>query len=212
MTRQVGRRRDELGFTLIELLIVIIILAILAGIVVFAVGTTSANAATSACQSDAQAVTTAVEEYKAAVGVYPGDISLQNPAGSINQNPLGPTPLTTYGQSWNISGYQLPRTYGLLGDVGDPSNPAATWVAPNGATVGPFLRQLPSQTNYRIVTDGEGNVYVIPPAGPGVHGLPNQGPMLIGQTVDYFLPTTGDSNALNYAQDPAICSDPNVVK
>jgi general secretion pathway protein G len=59
-------RRDEGGFTLIELLIVIIILAILAAIVVFAVGNTGQNAAAASCQTDAKAVETALEEFKAA--------------------------------------------------------------------------------------------------------------------------------------------------
>jgi general secretion pathway protein G len=42
-----SRMRDEQGFTLIELLIVIVVLGILAGIVLFAVGNTK-NEATSA--------------------------------------------------------------------------------------------------------------------------------------------------------------------
>jgi prepilin-type N-terminal cleavage/methylation domain-containing protein len=220
MTQRLHMQRDDEGFTLFELLIVIIVLAILAGIVVFSVGTSSANAATSACQTDAQAVLTAVEEYKAAVGVYPGDVSLQNPAGSPpdaqgnpTQNPYGPTPLPTYGQSWNILGYQLPGTYGLLGDVGDPNNPSATWTAPDGATVGPFLRQLPSQVHFRIVTDGEGNVYVYP---PGTSGIPFEGPTMIGASVETLLgiqpPTGQQSPLLNFALDPGICSNPNIVK
>jgi len=58
-------RRNEGGFTLIELLIVIIILAVLAAIVVFAVGNTGQNAAAASCQTDAKAVETALEAYKA---------------------------------------------------------------------------------------------------------------------------------------------------
>jgi prepilin-type N-terminal cleavage/methylation domain-containing protein len=212
MTQRLRKQRDQRGFTLIELLIVIIILAILAGIIVFAVGSSSANAATSACQSDAQAVLTAVEEYKAAVGVYPGDVSLQNPAGSPNQNPYGPTPLPTYGQSWNILGYQLPGTFGLLGN---PSSSGATWTAPDGTVVGPFLRQLPSQNSYRIITDGEGNVYVWPPLGIGL--VPYEGPTMIGETAYSLIgakESNGqpDNNLLNFALDPGICSDPNIVK
>ena len=53
------RRRNEEGFTLFELLIVIIILAILAAIVAFSVGTSSASAMTSTCQSDAKAFASA---------------------------------------------------------------------------------------------------------------------------------------------------------
>jgi hypothetical protein len=133
--------------------------------------------------------------------------------GNPTQNPYGPTPLPTYGQSWNILGYQLPGTYGLLGDVGDPSNPAATWQAPDGETVGPFLRALPSQNHYRIITDGEGNVYVWPPTAP----IPFEGPSMIGETPYSLLGAKEpngqpDNNSLNFAQDPGICSDPNIVK
>jgi prepilin-type N-terminal cleavage/methylation domain-containing protein len=61
----------DAGFTLFELLIVIIILAILAGIVTYAVGTTSTNALTSTCASDAKTFETALQEYNADVGSYP---------------------------------------------------------------------------------------------------------------------------------------------
>jgi general secretion pathway protein G len=77
MSRQLVRRKNEEGFTLFELLIVIIILAILAGIVAFSVGSSRANAVGSSCQSDAKTFSTALEQYKAQVGSYP---------------PLGPLP------------------------------------------------------------------------------------------------------------------------
>ena len=50
MLERVKQRRSEEGFTLIELLIVIIILAILATIVIFAVGTTTKNATSGSVQ------------------------------------------------------------------------------------------------------------------------------------------------------------------
>jgi prepilin-type N-terminal cleavage/methylation domain-containing protein len=61
----------EQGFTLVELLIVIVILGILAGIVVFAVGNLTSNAKTNACATEKSSVTTAAEAYKAQMGVYP---------------------------------------------------------------------------------------------------------------------------------------------
>jgi prepilin-type N-terminal cleavage/methylation domain-containing protein len=60
----------ERGFTLVELLIVIVILGILAGIVVFAVGNLTSGAKTSACSADKSTIVTADEAYKAQNGGY----------------------------------------------------------------------------------------------------------------------------------------------
>ncbi len=63
----------EQGFTLVELLIVIIILGILAGIVVFAVGNLTQNSSKSACATEAQTFVTAYNAYAAANnGTKPG--------------------------------------------------------------------------------------------------------------------------------------------
>jgi prepilin-type N-terminal cleavage/methylation domain-containing protein len=61
----------EQGFTLVELLIVIVILGVLAGIVVFAVGNLTSNAKTNACTTEKSTITTALEAYKAQTGAYP---------------------------------------------------------------------------------------------------------------------------------------------
>ena len=63
----------ERGFTLVELLIVIVILGILAGIVVFAVGNLTSNAKTNACGTEKSTISTALEAYKANTGAYPAD-------------------------------------------------------------------------------------------------------------------------------------------
>jgi prepilin-type N-terminal cleavage/methylation domain-containing protein len=187
------KMRDEGGFTLIELLIVIIVLSILAAIVVFAVGTTGANATAAACSADAKSFEAALESYKAEVGMYPG-------AGS---GVAGPT------------GTATPNYYGLTGNSG------AQWqvnqVAAN-PEIGPFLRELPSTSRYQIVTDGNGGVFVYPSGASipspslmdsqyfwvddEVPGAQIMGPSGLKQP---------DQNVMNFDTNPSICADPNVV-
>jgi general secretion pathway protein G len=71
-------QRDESGFTLIELLIVIIVLSILAGVVLFAVGNARDDAVKSSCKSDVKVIETAQEAYKAKYGGYGPETSLVN--------------------------------------------------------------------------------------------------------------------------------------
>jgi prepilin-type N-terminal cleavage/methylation domain-containing protein len=60
----------EGGFTLVELLVVIVILGVLAGIVVFAVGGISGNSTKAACNSDVATVQTASDAYFAQNNAY----------------------------------------------------------------------------------------------------------------------------------------------
>ena len=60
-----ARRNGEGGFTLIELLIVIVVLGILAGMVVFGVGTFRADATTAACRADVKTANVALSAYNA---------------------------------------------------------------------------------------------------------------------------------------------------
>jgi len=193
-------KRNEGGFTLIELLIVIIILAILAAIVVFAVGSTGSNAVAASCNADAKTFETALESYKAAVGAYPGAASLNNAASpsvaEINNGQDWPSALPTGGVLFGLlgnNGYSAGNmTFGLASPVPD-TTPAATWTATNQASVGPFLRELPSgagRPHYQVVTDGLGGVFVVPPSKTGA--IPNPLP-------------SGD----NYDTNPSICNSYN---
>jgi prepilin-type N-terminal cleavage/methylation domain-containing protein len=58
------------GFTLVELLVTIVILGVLSGVVVFAVGGLQGKSQSSACDSDQRALETAMETYRAINGAY----------------------------------------------------------------------------------------------------------------------------------------------
>jgi general secretion pathway protein G len=60
----------EAGFTLVELLVVIVILGVLAGIVVFAVGGITNNSTKSTCKSDVATAQTAEDAYYANNNAY----------------------------------------------------------------------------------------------------------------------------------------------
>ena len=74
-TRLDAGRRDD-GFTLIELLIVIVILGILAGIVVFAVGGISDRGNVAACKADKKTLQVAQEANFAQNGSYTSEAVL----------------------------------------------------------------------------------------------------------------------------------------
>ena len=66
-----ARKGNKKGFTLIELLIVVLILGILAGVVMFALGTFTSKSAVAACQTDVKTAQTAVAAYYVTNGAYP---------------------------------------------------------------------------------------------------------------------------------------------
>jgi prepilin-type N-terminal cleavage/methylation domain-containing protein len=75
-------RKNESGFTLIELLIVIVILGVLAGIVVFAVGAFNDRGEKAACEAERKSVEVAVEAYRAKFSAYPQSAAAE-PAGTV---------------------------------------------------------------------------------------------------------------------------------
>lgn len=87
--------QDEDGFTLIELLIVIVILGVLAGIVVFAVGGINDSSKKSACKSDVKNVETAQEAYFAQNKAYAASTDALVTAKILRESPTGTPAVTT---------------------------------------------------------------------------------------------------------------------
>ena len=88
MHRMIERARQEEGFTLIELMIVIVILGVLAGIVLFAVGGITDRGTVAACKTDTSTIQTGVEAYYAKNGSYPLHLvpDLTDPAAATGNN------------------------------------------------------------------------------------------------------------------------------
>src|SRR3954467_15856240 len=84
--RQARELRDE-GFTLIELLIVIVVLGILAGIVVFGVGTFRSDSKLAACKADLKTVSVAEDAYNAKNDSFT-DVTGLVAAGLLKSPPL----------------------------------------------------------------------------------------------------------------------------
>ena len=108
MLKQLRSKQDqniiERGFTLVELLIVIVILGILAGIVVFAVGNLTNSAQSNACAQEKSTIVTADEAYKAQNNGSYTDTSGLVSAGLLKSTPTyytinasGTTSLTSAG-------------------------------------------------------------------------------------------------------------------
>jgi general secretion pathway protein G len=92
-------RKNEKGFTLIELLIVIVILGVLAGIVVFAVGGITDRGKTSACKADVKNVEIAQEAFyaqsTAVPPVYAGDVDALVTAKLLREAPAAAEGIAT---------------------------------------------------------------------------------------------------------------------
>lgn len=113
------------GFTLIELLIVIVVLGILAGVVIFALGGITGKSAVAACQADGATVSTAISAFQA-----------QNPGVAVTPSALTTTTTSTGGpylQTWPSN---LPH-YAYAIDVA--SSPGTDEVSVTGAKVGSLM-------------------------------------------------------------------------
>ena len=113
MARKAAGEMDETGFTLIELLIVIVVLGILAGVVIFALGGVTGQSAIAACKADGATLSTALAAY-----------NTDNPGTPATQTNLLPDAITgkavdlagdgPFMQSWPSSAHYA---YSLLAGV-----------------------------------------------------------------------------------------------
>jgi general secretion pathway protein G len=113
MARKAAGEMDETGFTLIELLIVIVVLGILAGVVIFALGGVTGQSAIAACQADGATVSTALAAFhtdNAAITVPTQADLLPGAPSTVSGGP--------FLQSWPSNGthyaYSLDATTGAL--------------------------------------------------------------------------------------------------
>jgi prepilin-type N-terminal cleavage/methylation domain len=97
------RNSNEQGFTLVEVMIVVIILAILAGIAMFSFGGFDVRAKNARAQADINTIATALKGYKALTGAWPAALAdLTTTAGTytalIDSIPDDPwaNPVATY--------------------------------------------------------------------------------------------------------------------
>ena len=82
------RARGQGGFTLIELLVVIAILGVLAGVVVFAVGSLGDDAEDNACAIELRTVRTAVAAYNTENATDAADIDDLVTGGYLESNEI----------------------------------------------------------------------------------------------------------------------------
>jgi len=143
MTSRLRANRLDDGFTLIELLIVVLILAILAAIVIFAVGTSSSDSITASCRSDAKSAATALEAFKTA-----------NP--QVNRTVAGYTAgvLAVGDFTTTTPWLELTIAGGTTGASG------LTWSAAALPKTGPWMRAMPDSARYTIGWAKTGVVYV----------------------------------------------------
>jgi prepilin-type N-terminal cleavage/methylation domain-containing protein len=109
-------RRKTAGFTLIELLTVIAIIAILAGLLLPAIGRAKMNAQRKVCQTEEVGLVGAIAAYYAAYSRLPTSTNAVNAAAS---GPGGTNDFT-FGTSYNTAGKQFLNMPPILGPGGTP--------------------------------------------------------------------------------------------
>jgi general secretion pathway protein G len=108
-------RRSDSGFTLTELLIVIVILGVLTGIVVFAVGAFTDRGELAACKADVKTVQSAAEAYRAQNNDYAANAAALVSGGYLKSLP--PTANYTVTYTYVAAAGTNPSSYTLTGAI-----------------------------------------------------------------------------------------------
>ena len=99
-----AHRGSDGGFTLTELLIVIVILGVLTGIVVFAVGAFTDRGEVAACKADKKTVESALEAFRAQTGGYPAANNWAALTGGTEPYLRSQPPTTSYTITFTAAG------------------------------------------------------------------------------------------------------------
>jgi prepilin-type N-terminal cleavage/methylation domain-containing protein len=98
-------RQDESGFTLIELLIVIVVLGILAGVVVFGVGTFREDSSLAACKANLKTVSVASDAFIAKTGAPAASVAALVTAKYLKTAPPSGDAITLNASGDAVSAY-----------------------------------------------------------------------------------------------------------
>ena len=131
-----SRALSTRGFTLVELLIVIVVLGILTGMVLFAIGTMKSSSAATACLADSRSVMESADSVFGHSGDYPdGTYTDDAVVAGVPTNPL-------------VAGAVLPAGPGHSHGKEHAKHPSDPYDS------GAVLAHYPSSRAYRIVYTG----------------------------------------------------------
>ncbi|MDH2903371.1 MAG: prepilin-type N-terminal cleavage/methylation domain-containing protein [Actinomycetota bacterium] len=158
--------RQEEGFTLVELLIVIVVLGVLAGVVVFALGNVRQSAEVAACKSNATTVETAIQSYNSLTGGTPvvtAVLLTTGPNKSLQSFPVATGyALTIVNGVLEIAAptSATPVAYGTPGACDGASSATPTYLASTDWTVaaGNGVTLTGHSVNMKLRSSGEGRV------------------------------------------------------